>query len=163
MFRLLRRHWARIQALTADLTVVLQDNLAGMRVVKAFAAEDYERSKYDRRASELRSAFVGMLRMQATRRAWMGMYFALMAGAVMWWGGLMVVHGTITLGELVAFVSYLLLLAAPIRGTGQVIGAIARGVTSGQRLFGVLDTPSPVEERPGAIDPRSRCRARQVR
>ena len=153
MFRRLRRHWARIQALTADLTVTLQDNLAGMRVVKAFAAEDYERSKYDRRASELRFAVVGMLRMQGTRRAWMGMYFALMAGAVMWWGGLMVVHGTITLGELVAFVSYLLLLAAPMRGMGQVIGAIARGVTSGHRLFGVLDAPSPVEERPGAIDP----------
>ena len=156
------RHWARIQALTADLTVVLQDSLARMWVVKAFAAEDYERSKYDRRASELRSAFVGMLRMQAMHRAWRGMYFALMAGAVMWWGGLMVVHGTITLGELVTFVSYLLLLAAQIRGMGRVIGAIPRGVTSAQCLFGVLDAPAPVEERPGGIDPgrvagRVRC------
>ena len=75
MYRALRRHWALIQALTTDLTVVLQDNLVGMRVVKAFAAEDYERSKYDCKALELRSAFGRMVSVQGTRRAWLGMYF----------------------------------------------------------------------------------------
>lgn len=154
MYRELRGHWASIQAATAKLTVVLQDNLAGMRVVKAFAAEDYERSKYDRKALELRSAFARMVNVQRTRRAWLGMYFAVVVGVVMWWDGLPVVRGTVTLGELVAFIAYLMLLAAPIRGMGQVVGAFARGVTSGRRLFRILDAPSSIKERPGAVDPR---------
>ena len=129
---------------------VLQENLAGIHVVKAFASEDYERAKYNRKAEELRVEYYDAERMQGTNSAWMTLYFTFALGVILWLGGLLVVRGEMTLGDLATFFLFLNQLTFPVRASAQIINTFSRAISSGQRLFNVLDTVSPVSERPDA-------------
>ena len=150
VMRALRRKWLHVQVVMGESVTVLQENLAGMHVVKAFASENYERSKYDRKAEELRVEYYDAERMQGTNSAWMTLYFTFALGVTLWLGGWLVIEGRLTAGELASFLLYLNQLTFPIRASAQIINTFSRAISSGQRLFTVLDTVSPVEERPDA-------------
>ena len=151
VMRALRRKWLHVQVVMGESVTVLQENLAGMHVVKAFASENYERSKYDRKAEELRVEYYDAERMQGTNSAWMTLYFTFALGVTLWLGGWLVIEGRLTAGELASFLLYLNQLTFPIRASAQIINTFSRAISSGQRLFNVLDTVSPVEERPDAV------------
>ncbi len=152
VMRALRRKWLHVQEVMGQSVTVLQENLAGMHVVKAFASEDYERSKYNRKAEELRVEYYDAERMQGTNSAWMTLYFTFTLGIILWIGGWLVVRGDLTLGELATFFLFLNQLTFPVRASAQIINTFSRAISSGQRLFNVLDTVSPVSERPNASD-----------
>ncbi len=150
VMRALRRKWLHVQEVMGESVTVLQENLAGMHVVKAFAAEDYERRKYNRKAEELRVEYYDAERMQGTNSAWMTLYFTFALGLILWLGGWLVLRGELSPGELAMFFLYLNQLTFPIRASAQIINTFSRAISSGQRLFTVLDAVSPVEERPDA-------------
>ena len=155
VMRALRRKWLHVQVVMGESVTVLQENLAGMHVVKAFASENYERRKYDRKAEELRVEYYDAERMQGTNSAWMTLYFTFALGIILWLGGWMVIDGgptnsELSAGELASFLLYLNQLTFPIRASAQIINTFSRAISSGQRLFNVLDTQSPVAERPDA-------------
>ena len=150
VMRALRRKWLHVQEVMGESVTVLQENLAGMHVVKAFAAEDYERRKYNRKAEELRVEYYDAERMQGTNSAWMTLYFTFALGLILWLGGWLLLRGELNLGELAEFFLYLNQLTFPIRASAQIINTFSRAISSGQRLFTVLDAVSPVEERTGA-------------
>ena len=150
VMRALRRKWLHVQVVMGESVTVLQENLAGMHVVKAFASEDYERRKYDRKAEELRAEYYDAERMQGANSAWMTLYFTFALGVTLWLGGWLVIQGNLTAGELASFLLYLNQLTFPIRASAQIINTYSRAISSGQRLFNVLDAASPVVERPGA-------------
>ena len=152
VMRALRRKWLHVQQVMGESVTVLQENLAGMHVVKAFASEDYERAKYNRKAEELRVEYFDAERMQGTNSAWMTLYFTFAFGVIIWLGGWLVVLGELSLGSLAMFLLYLNQLTFPIRASAQIINTFSRAISSGQRLFGVLDTQSPVVERPNAAE-----------
>ena len=152
VMRALRRKWLHVQQVMGESVTVLQENLAGMHVVKAFASEDFERRKYNRKAEELRVEYFDAERMQGTNSAWMTLYFTFALGVVLWYGGWQVVDGNLTPGDLAKFFLYLNQLTFPIRASAQIINTFSRAMSSGQRLFNVLDTVSPVSERPNARD-----------
>ena len=152
VMRALRRKWLHVQEVMGQSVTVLQENLAGMHVVKAFASEDYERAKYNRKAEELRVEYYDAERMQGTNSAWMTLYFTFALGIILWIGGWLVVRGDLTLGHLAMFFLYLNQLTFPVRASAQIINTFSRAISSGQRLFNVLDTVSPVSERPNASD-----------
>ena len=152
VMRALRRKWLHVQEVMGQSVTVLQENLAGMHVVKAFASEDYERAKYNRKAEELRVEYYDAERMQGTNSAWMTLYFTFALGIILWIGGWLVVRGDLTLGHLAMFFLYLNQLTFPVRASAQIINTFSRAISSGQRLFNVLDTVSPVSERPHASD-----------
>ena len=152
VMRALRRKWLHVQEVMGQSVTVLQENLAGMHVVKAFASEDYERSKYNRKAEELRVEYYDAERMQGTNSAWMTLYFTFALGIILWIGGWLVVRGDLTLGNLAMFFLYLNQLTFPVRASAQIINTFSRAISSGQRLFNVLDTVSPVSERANASD-----------
>lgn len=152
VMRALRRKWLHVQEVMGQSVTVLQENLAGMHVVKAFASEDYERAKYNRKAEELRVEYYDAERMQGTNSAWMTLYFTFALGIILWIGGWLVVRGDLTLGNLAMFFLYLNQLTFPVRASAQIINTFSRAISSGQRLFNVLDTVSPVSERPNASD-----------
>ena len=152
VMRALRRKWLHVQQVMGESVTVLQENLAGMHVVKAFASEDYERAKYNRKAEELRVEYFDAERMQGTNSAWMTLYFTFAFGVIIWLGGWLVVLGELSLGSLAMFLLYLNQLTFPIRASAQIINTFSRAISSGQRLFGVLDTQSPVVERPHAAE-----------
>ena len=150
VMRALRRKWLHVQVVMGESVTVLQENLAGMHVVKAFASEDYERRKYDRKAEELRAEYYDAERMQGANSAWMTLYFTFALGVTLWLGGWLVIQGNLTAGELASFLLYLNQLTFPIRASAQIINTYSRAISSGQRLFNVLDAASPVAERPDA-------------
>ena len=150
VMRALRRKWLHVQVVMGESVTVLQENLAGMHVVKAFASENYERRKYNRKAEELRAEYYDAERMQGTNSAWMTLYFTFAMGVTLWFGGWLVIQGNLTAGQLASFLLFLNQLTFPIRASAQIINTFSRAISSGQRLFNVLDTQSPVAERPDA-------------
>lgn len=150
VLRKLRARWLRVQEIMGESVTILQENLVGVHVVKAFAAEEYEQQKYERKAQELREHYFQSERLQGTNGAWMSLYFTCTVGVILWFGGWEVIRGHLTAGGLTQFVLYMNQLTFPIRQVARVIDSLSRAISSGQRLFEVLDARSPVEETPQA-------------
>ncbi|CAI8030906.1 Uncharacterized ABC transporter ATP-binding protein YknU [Geodia barretti] len=146
----LRRMWLHVQEVNGELVTALQENLVGIHVVKAFGSEDFERRKYDKKAQELRGEYYQSERLQGTNSAWMSLYFTFALGLIVWYGGWEIIRGDLTAGQLTMFVLYLNQLTFPIRSAAQIINSFSRAISSGGRIFDVLDADSPVEEKPNA-------------
>ena len=146
----LRRMWLHVQEVNGQLVTVLQENLVGIHVVKAFASEEHEKRKYLAKAEEFREEYFQSERLQGTNSAWMSLYFTFALGLIIWYGGLEVLRGDLTAGGLTQFVLYLNQLTFPIRAAAQIINSFSRAISSGRRIFDVLDAKSPVEERDDA-------------
>ena len=159
--RRLRRTWLHVQELTADLVTVLQENLSGIRVVKAFAAEEYEKEKFEAESSAVAGETFQAERLWAQNFAIMNFSFIAMISLILWIGGQdvnagksvidgQVVYSGLTPGDLTAFIFYMGLLTMPVRMTGFLVNSFSRAASSGERIFEILDAESPVTERPGA-------------
>ena len=146
----LRRMWLHVQEVNGELVTVLQENLVGIHVVKAFGSENFERRKYEKKAQELRGEYYESERLQGTNSAWMSLYFTFALGLIVWFGGWEIIRGDLTAGEMGTFLLYLNQLTFPIRSAAQIINSFSRAISSGRRIFDVLDSASPVEEKPDA-------------
>ena len=146
----MRTMWTRVQETMGQSVTILQENLSGIHVVKAFAAEGHESKKYASKVQELRDVHYQSERLQGTNSAWMTLYFTLAVGLILWYGGLQVIDGNLTAGGFTMFLLYLNQLTFPIRMTPFIMNSFSRAVSSGERLFEVLDARSPVEDKPGA-------------
>ena len=148
----LRAMWTRVQITMGETVTVLQENLVGMNVVKAFASESFEKRKYDRKARQLRAEYFMSERTQGTNSAWMSFYFTIALGLILWYGGWEILKGDLTVGEMATFMLFLNQLTFPVRMAGFIINSFSRAISSGRRLFDVLDARSPVSEREGAVE-----------
>ena len=148
----MRRNWMAERTEMGYLNTVLQENLAGQRVVKAFAAEDLERGKFNHHASEVARYGFTAERLQAITTSLNNFFLLGGTGVILWFGGLQVVNGSMTEGELVSFLLYMGLLAIPVRMTAWIVNSFSRAMSSGERIFYVLDAESPVEEKRNALD-----------
>ena len=146
----LRVMWLHVQEVMGELVTILQENLSGIHVVKAFASEEYEKKKYAVKAAELQREYYGNERLQQSTTAWLTLYFTLAMGIVLWFGGLELMKGDLDPGGFAAFLLLMNQLTFPIRMTPQIIGSFSRAISSGRRLFEVLDAQSPVVEKPDA-------------
>ena len=146
----LRAMWLYVQELMGEASTILQENLVGIYVVKAFAAEAHEEGKHEAKVQALRHAYFESERLQASNSAWMTFYSTFTLGLILWFGGWEVMRGNLTAGGLTQFVLYLSQLAFPIRMASRIINSFSRALSAGERLFEVLDAKSPVEEKPAA-------------
>ena len=103
-----------------------------------------------RKAQQLRGEYFLSERTQGTNSAWMSFYFTIALGLILWYGGWEVLRGDLTPGELGMFMLFLNQLTFPVRMAGFIINSFSRAISSGHRLFDVLDAPSPVLERENA-------------
>jgi ABC-type multidrug transport system fused ATPase/permease subunit len=145
-----RPMFSRMQRQWAVLTAALQENITGVRVVKAFAREPFEMDKFAGENQLYLERNISATRLQALIYPLMLFISAVGTILVLLFGGLEVMRGTLTIGTLLAFNSYLQRLAQPTRQLGVIISWVSRAVASGERLFEILDAPSPVADRPGA-------------
>ncbi|MDA1215910.1 MAG: ABC transporter ATP-binding protein, partial [Chloroflexi bacterium] len=120
------------------------------RVVKAFGAEEHEQAKFDRHTNQVFRSTYNAQKLQASNTAVMTFIFFGATGAILWLGGRAVVEGRITEGELAQFILYIGLLVQPVRMIGWLVNTFARAVSSGERIFEVLDAKSAVQESPTA-------------
>ena len=148
----LRPIWLRIQELQGEMANVLQENLSGQRVVKAFSRAQFEQQKFDEKIEQLFYQSYRTAKFQAFNEPFLqGMW--LMSLAVVFWLGVIEIRaGNMTVGELTAFQLYLTLMQVPVRSLGFIINIYARAHSAGTRVFAILDLPSPVEEVPDAKD-----------
>jgi len=142
----------QFQMRLAALTTVLQENVAGARVVRAFAREQFEIERYDKANRDLLDQGLEVRRIVANAFPLLFSVGTIGVGLVTWAGAVQIVHGTLTVGSLVAFTSYLFLLLQPLFVLGFGAQQIARSSASAERLFEILDAPQSVAEKPDAIE-----------
>ncbi len=140
-----------IQQQLAVLTTRLEQNLRGARIVKAFAQEDAEIARFDRENDRWFNLAAQAAHLQAFNIPLMDLIANVGTVFIIWYGGLLVVRGQLTLGELVAFSTYLGQLVMPVRRLGMIVSAIAQAVASGERIFEILDAESEVQDAPDAV------------
>lgn len=141
----------QVQEQLGDLNAVLQENLLGIRVVKAFVRESTERSRYTTMNDSLVKA--NMKTISAIRDTFPFIFLLsnLVTLAVFAYGGGQVIGGRFSIGELVAFNSYLALILQPILLIGFAAPAIAQSAASAERVYEVVDAEVEIRDRPGAV------------
>jgi ATP-binding cassette subfamily B protein len=139
-----------LQQELAALTTRLEQNLRGARVVKAFAQEDAEIRRFAAENDQWFALSARSARLQALNTPFMDLLASVGVVVIIWYGGLLVIRDELTLGELVAFTTYLGQLVQPVRRLGMIIPAISIAAAAGERIFEILDTPSDVEDAPDA-------------
>ncbi len=149
--RIMRPLFSQIQARLAALNTVLQENIAGARVVQAFAREPHEWQRYSAANQELLEVNVRTVRGMANAFPLVFLIANLGTLAVIWYGGYQVIGGTLSIGELVAFNTYLSLLTMPLMMIGMIAAQLTRAAVSAERIFEVLDAEIEVRDRPGAV------------
>ena len=148
--RRLRPLWLSVQNEAGALGTIMQESLSGTRVVKAFAREEFETTKFDTKNRELRELNLGAMRLSAWNQPLMVLVLNIITVLIVWIGGVAVTGHQLSLGKLVAVTQYILLLATPVRSFGFMITWFMRGLSGGTRIFGVLDTRPTITDAPGA-------------
>jgi ATP-binding cassette subfamily B multidrug efflux pump len=156
--RRLRRTWLHVQELMAEMVTVLQENLSGIRVVKASGAEEYEKKRFGIQSQQVSDKTFQAERLWAQNFSIMNFVFTAAVGLILWVGGQEVMSGKIlvdgqvsylglTPGDLTAFIFYMGLLIMPVRMLGWLVNAFSRADSAGSRIFEILDLESSVQER----------------
>ena len=147
---LLRVTWLRVQELMAVLTLTMEENLQGIRVVRAFAGKDFEMAKFDRASMDaLRFSYTRItLRFRSVSVMTVSFYASM--GLLLWYGGHKVAAGAMSVGRLTEFLTYMTLLQTPIRQIAMIFNSAARATSSGARVFEVLDLQPEIADAPGA-------------
>jgi ATP-binding cassette subfamily B multidrug efflux pump len=143
MFRL-------VQERLSKLNVVLQESLVGVRVVKAFAREPYEAKRYADANQELYDINIRIGRIMAVLFPMIFTFSNITTLSVYWVGGLQVIGGTLTLGEMLSFANYVMMAFWPLLNVTMYITMFSQAGASAERIFEVLDAQSEVVEKPDA-------------
>ncbi|MBW4645953.1 MAG: ABC transporter ATP-binding protein/permease [Goleter apudmare HA4340-LM2] len=141
----------QIQEQLSDLNAVLQENLLGIRVVKAFVRESAEKTRYTTLNDGLIKANMQTIHAIHNTFPFIFLLSNLVTLAVFAYGGAQVIGGRFSIGELVAFNSYLLFILQPILLIGFAAPAIAQAAASAERVYEVVDAKVEISDRPGAI------------
>ena len=150
----LRETWLRLQDELSKLTKVMEENLGGIRVVRAFAAQAFELVRYDRVSDSALAIAQRRIDLFVRNTTQMTFVYFIVMGLVLWIGGQKTIDGEITLGQLAEFLAFMAILQMPVRQIGWMINSIARASTCGGRLFNVLDLQPSIADAPGARDLR---------
>ena len=150
LFTQLGPRFGQVQQRLGALNTVLQENISGVRVVKAFTAEPYELSLYREKNEALYQENLTILRLFSVGFPTVFLMANLGTLIVIWFGGNLVISGELSLGTLIAFNSYLAFLLMPIFQMGFISQQLSRAAASSKRLFEIIDAKNEIEERPEA-------------
>jgi ATP-binding cassette subfamily B multidrug efflux pump len=134
------------------LTRIMEENLGGIRVVRAFAAQAHEMTKFDEASDEALALAYRRLAIRVRNTSAMTYSYFLAMGLLLWVGGQRVLVGQITVGTLAEYLAFMAILQVPVRQLGMMVNAFARASMCGGRLFEVLDAEPEIADRPGARD-----------
>lgn len=140
------------QARLDDLNNVLQEDLSGIRVVKAFVQSDYENHRYDRANRAFRKASLRPMQYAAFLQPTLYLIINLAVAAVLWFGGIAVVKGQMTVGEILAFSQYLTTILVPLIVLAVITPQITAAEASAERMFAVMDAIPDVSDPPHPLE-----------
>jgi ATP-binding cassette subfamily B protein len=145
-----RPRYRQIQEQLGVITTVLQEAIAGVRVVRAFAQEDREIERFRRENWRYLDLNITTVRMWAVYFPLMTFLGGLGSTVVLWYGGSRVIAGELSVGAMVAFQTLLMQLIMPIRMLGWLVNMASQAAAAGQRVYAILDTESAVQDKPSA-------------
>jgi ATP-binding cassette, subfamily B, bacterial len=141
--------WRRIASLNSQLA----DTIPGVKVVKAFAQEDREMKRFDRRNTDLRESRMESVKMKSYFLPGIA-FITSMGSVILWWfGGNRVLENSLSLGQLQAFIAYMVMFYGPVRELSRLSDSLESAATTAERVFEILDTEPDVTDPPDAIDP----------
>ncbi|HEU5104922.1 MAG TPA: ABC transporter ATP-binding protein [Solirubrobacterales bacterium] len=139
-----------VQQRIAELTAEAEENVSGIRIVKAFAREEYQLRRFQRAVARVFDQSIYSTKLQAFFSPLLGFLPQLGIALVLLVGGREVIDGNLTLGDFTAFYTYLAMLAGPMRSLGMTMGMAQRAIASGNRLFEILDREPTIQSPPEA-------------
>jgi ATP-binding cassette subfamily B protein len=139
-----------VQQRIAELTAEAEENISGIRIVKAFAREEHQLHRFQRAVARVFDQSIYSTRLQATFSPLIGFLPQIGIALVLLIGGREVIDGNLSLGNFTAFYTYVAMLAGPMRILGMAMGMAQRAIASGNRLFEILDREPQIESPPGA-------------
>ena len=145
--------YRRVRKINSKITGAYNENITGVRVVKAFGREDRNIAEFDTLTSEMYRA--------GYRAAWLSAVFlptvqlisSFALGAIAWYGGWQVQVGTLTIGGIQAFVTYVAFILWPIQDLARVYAEMQHAIASAERIFSLVDAVPDITDQPSAIDP----------
>ncbi|WP_026370258.1 ABC transporter ATP-binding protein [Kallotenue papyrolyticum] len=140
-----------VQARLSRLNTILQENLAGIKVVKAFTREPYEAQRFDSAATAVMEQQLRVSRVFSFLFPVIFLVAQLGQAAILYWGGAQILNGTLDLGAYQKFSLYLVYVFFPLGQLGFIISLMAQASASAGRIFEILDTQSEITEKPDAI------------
>jgi len=149
--RRLKRYSRRMLVTLEDITERLNETISGIRIVKAFAMEEYEKTRFFEVNQTLFHAFMRRFKVRALSNPVMETLGGLGVCAIIAYGGYQVIHGESTPGNFFSFMAALFMLYEPIKRINEVNITIQEGISAGERIFALLDEPPDVVDRPDAI------------
>jgi ATP-binding cassette subfamily B protein len=141
-----------VQQKIADVTTTAEENVTGSRIVRIFAREDDELDKFTERSTRVFEASVAAARLRAFYVPLIAFLPSVAVLFLLWYGGREVINGHLTLGSLIAFYSYVLMLVYPAQVIGWLTGLMQRALASGERVYEILDAPLEMAEAEDAAE-----------
>jgi ABC-type multidrug transport system fused ATPase/permease subunit len=148
----IRPIYRRIRARLGDINAQLQDSLSGIQVIQAFVQEDQELARFTAESEGYYRARVQGIRYWSTFFPAMRFVAAMGTVIVLAAGSIMVVNGSLSLGTMVAFLSYTVSFYEPINRLTEIDNIFQEAIAAGERIFELLDETSEIEDEPGAME-----------
>ncbi len=148
----LRATWIILQDKLSAMTRVMEENLGGIRVVRAFSAQNFELDKFDRSSKAALELAHDRVNIRVRNTSAMTFSFFAAMGLVLWVGGNKVIAGEMSVGTLASFLTFMTILQMPVRQLGLMVNSFARASICGDRLFAFLDEPLAIDDAPGVAD-----------
>ncbi|MFW5898640.1 MAG: ABC transporter ATP-binding protein [Candidatus Saliniplasma sp.] len=143
MFRKVRKRFAK-------LTELVQENFVGMEVIKLFGREKQQEKKFNKQNQKYVDISIKASKVSALWMPYVHFLIGLSTALIVWYGGRLVIQGTISLGMLAGFISYIAMLTRPVRQTGMMINLSSQATAASERIFNVMDMSPEVKDSPDA-------------
>lgn len=149
----LRRESGRLQEALANITTVLDEGLASMRIIKAFRMEEHETKKFRKHNDAYFDTHVRIARRKELSSPFTEVISVFVVVFILWFMGESVLtqRTSMSSGVFVAYIFAMLQMMQPLKFFGQMLGSLAQGITGAERVFGVLDIEPRIVDRPGAV------------
>lgn len=148
--RKLKRSSTVIQERVAEITSLLQESISAIRVVKSFVRESYEIKRFEEQNWRNFQAAMKNVKLSSLLTPTVEFLAAIAVTFIVWFGGYEVVNEVITAGELVAFLTYAVNLANPVKRLSRVYAAIQKAMAAADRVFDIMDLDEKITDVPGA-------------
>jgi ATP-binding cassette subfamily B protein len=139
-----------VQQRIAELTAEAEENVSGIRIVKAFAREEHQLQRFRGAVGRVFDQSIYSTRLQAFFSPLIGLLPQLGIALILLIGGRAVIEGSLSLGDFTAFYMYLGILAGPMRSLGNLMAMAQRAIAAGNRMFEIIDREPTIESPPGA-------------
>jgi ATP-binding cassette subfamily B protein len=147
------RQYRNVRKINSKITGSYNENITGVRVVKAFGREDRNMEEFSQQTSEMYKA--------GYRAAWLSALFfptvqlisSIALASIVWYGGYQAQIGELTIGGIQAFISYVVFMLWPIQELARVYAEMQNAIASAERIFSLVDAVPDVTDQPGAVDP----------